>query len=481
MASHMNPSSPGKARGRHKLVWIVPVVLLALVALVYLGGVVAFHIVFMPGTVLDGTDVSLRLASEVAEEKAGSLSGYQAHVSGDGVDLTVSADQIDLAYDGDAYAREAIDASNPWAWPVALTQPERPVSAASAVVFDRDALLALFEPFESAAQESAASLGGKAVVFDAEAGTFGLDPSITAQYLDDDALVDALSQAFTAQQEEIALGDDVLSGSDDALHAAVDAANAYLGGAGTTLTLDGETAAEVTPEVIAGWVTVADDLSVSLSTDAAASWASESVSRLNTVGATRTYTRADGKEVTVEGGTYGWKVNESGVADALVAAVSDESPQAIEVPFDQRGTVVPDAGGRDWGQRYIDIDLSEQHVRMYGDDGSVVWESDCVTGNTSMGWGTPTGVYTINENMQRDTVLIGLDYNGDNEPDYKTPVSYWMPFVGNLVALHDAPRSSFGGTIYQWNGSHGCVNLPYAKAESLYGLVKVGDVVVVHW
>ena len=55
------------------------------------------------------------------------------------------------------------------------------MSAESAVVFDREALLDLFEPFESAARESVASLGGKAVVFDAEAGSFGLDPSITAQ------------------------------------------------------------------------------------------------------------------------------------------------------------------------------------------------------------------------------------------------------------------------------------------------------------
>ena len=35
--------------------------------------------------------------------------------------------------------------------------------------------------------------------------------------------------------------------------------------------------------------------------------------------------------------------------------------------------------------------------------------------------------------------------------------------------LHDATwRDSFGGTIYQTNGSHGCVNLPYKMAEIIY-------------
>ena len=56
-----------------------------------------------------------------------------------------------------------------------------------------------------------------------------------------------------------------------------------------------------------------------------------------------------------------------------------------------------------------------------------------------------------------------------------------MPFIGNSWALHDASwRSRFGGDIYQYAGSHGCVNLPGDKAKELFGLCKVGDVVVVH-
>ena len=478
MADHMNMPAPKTKGGRRAL--IATIALLAAALLAYVGGVVYFHLFFMPGTTLDGADVSLRRASEVAEEKADAFAGYQAHVTGDGVDLTISADQIGLAYDGEAYASEAIAATSPWTWPLGLSQGSRTVSATSAVVFDREALLALFDPLEDTARETATSLGGKAVVFDAEAGSFGLDASVLPQYLDDDALVDALSQGFTARDAEIAIGSDQLADSDDALHDACDAANAFLGAAGTTLTLDGETAAELTADVIAGWVSVADDLTVSLNSDAVAGWATQSVDRLNTVGAERTYTRADGKQVSVSGGTYGWKVSESGIADALVAAVSAGEPQAVEVPFDERGQVVPDAGGRDWGARYIDIDISEQYVRMYGDDGSLVWESACVSGQPSQGWGTPDGVYTINGNMTRNTVLIGLDWDDDGEPDYETPVSYWMPFINNMVALHDAARSSFGGSIYQWSGSHGCVNLPLDKAESLYGLVKIGDVVVVH-
>ena len=74
--------------------------------------------------------------------------------------------------------------------------------------------------------------------------------------------------------------------------------------------------------------------------------------------------------------------------------------------------------------------------------------------------------------MEKNTVLRGADY--------ASPVSFWMPFNGG-VGFHDAPwRSSFGGTIYQYNGSHGCINMPYEKAKTLYNNISTGYYVVVY-
>lgn len=98
MADHMNMPAPKTKGGRRAL--IATIALLAAALLAYVGGVVYFHLFFMPGTTLDGADVSLRRASEVAEEKADAFAGYQAHVTGDGVDLTISADQIGLRQRG---------------------------------------------------------------------------------------------------------------------------------------------------------------------------------------------------------------------------------------------------------------------------------------------------------------------------------------------------------------------------------------------
>ena len=56
-----------------------------------------------------------------------------------------------------------------------------------------------------------------------------------------------------------------------------------------------------------------------------------------------------------------------------------------------------------------------------------------------------------------------------------------MPFRANAWGLHDASwRSSFGGSIYVYNGSHGCVNLPSSAAAELYEIIDVGCPVLIH-
>ena len=130
--------------------------------------------------------------------------------------------------------------------------------------------------------------------------------------------------------------------------------------------------------------------------------------------------------------------------------------------------------------RYIDVDLGAQYAVLYDGSGNALWESPIVSGDVATGFGTPEGTYTIYD-KELSTELVGLDYDGDGYPDYDNYVDYWMPFSGGL-GLHDASwRESFGDNIYSYDGSHGCVNLPYDAAASLYDLVTVGETVVVHW
>lgn len=115
----------------------------------------------------------------------------------------------------------------------------------------------------------------------------------------------------------------------------------------------------------------------------------------------------------------------------------------------------------------IVITISEQKLRYY-QKGKVVFETDVVTGINN---GTPRGTYSI-LGKARNVELVG--------EDYVSKVRYWMPFIGRNYGIHDASwRSKFGGTIYKYNGSHGCVNISTKAAEQLFNMVEVGTPVII--
>ena len=195
------------------------------------------------------------------------------------------------------------------------------------------------------------------------------------------------------------------------------------------------------------------------------------------VGADRQFTSFTGKTFHVNGGDYGWIVDEAGEAQQLEADINSHKDVSREPVFSQKGNGTY-SRTLEIGNTYVDVDLTLQHV-IYFENGKNKFESDCVSGCVAAGHSTPTGVYTIN-NKARNIVLKGGGKKG-SKTYYESPVSYWMCFLGHGYGLHDATwRSNFGGDIYKYGGNHGCVNLPPKKAAELYGLINVGTIVIIH-
>jgi lipoprotein-anchoring transpeptidase ErfK/SrfK len=120
---------------------------------------------------------------------------------------------------------------------------------------------------------------------------------------------------------------------------------------------------------------------------------------------------------------------------------------------------------------YADVNLTTQWMYFVKDDERVL-DSPIVSGAPWGGRSTPTGTYYL-LGKASPTVLVGADY--------RQPVDYWMRIVGG-VGFHDATwQPTFGGSWYLNNGSHGCINMPYDKAQQLYSLIRVGDKVVIHY
>ena len=122
------------------------------------------------------------------------------------------------------------------------------------------------------------------------------------------------------------------------------------------------------------------------------------------------------------------------------------------------------------GNTYVEVSLSKQHVWVYV-KGKLKMESDVVTG-TKGKHDTPKGLYYMSE------CIPGKYLVGDG---YKTWVNKWMRLTNQGVGLHDATwRSAFGGSIYTYSGSHGCVNLPSGFANNLFNIAYTGMPVIIY-
>ena len=200
----------------------------------------------------------------------------------------------------------------------------------------------------------------------------------------------------------------------------------------------------------------------------AASYAQQLASKYNTYAATRSFEPTAGDTVKIGGGDYGWVINKKGEAAQIVEDIKNGESVTREPKYEQRAFV---EGADDIGNTYIEIDYTNQHLWYYK-DGSLVVDSDIVSGNLNNGNGSPDGVFKV-ISRQSPATLKGEDYESD--------VTYFMPFAYN-VGLHDASwRSSFGGSIYKNGGSHGCINLPYDAADTIYKNVELGTPVVAYY
>lgn len=489
MASHMahmepRPAPPQKGYRALRAAGIVAGVILVLTLAAYIAGCVFFSGRLWPNTTVDDTDFSLMTRSEALDQLGSMSANLSVHVSGQGVDFVLTSSNAGLSFDAQAAYETMRSRVEAWQWPVqvALAHDESDVISTS---FNRDLIQAAVEAAIAAFNETAADPVDAWVGYDDASQSYIVYPGSLGTKIDASAVTDAVVAALSQEQDSATLTSDVLvrqsvTADDAALQQSAATANSYLG-ASSNLTVNGTVVATIDASLVKDWLIFNPDGSVSLDDSKLVAWVDSLEAQIDNVGGTRTYTRADGKQITVSGGTYGWITNGAEIEQLVRDTITNATVGDQELPFKQTAAVYS-PGGRDWGTRYVDVDLSEQYARFYDWDGSIIWQTDIISGATFDDRETPTGVYTLNNKALNQT-LIGKTDPATGEPIYRTPVTYWMPFIGNSVGLHDASwQSSFGGTLYTTEaGSHGCINLPPDKAAELWDLIQIGDVVVTHY
>ncbi len=211
-------------------------------------------------------------------------------------------------------------------------------------------------------------------------------------------------------------------------------------------------------EKIRSWITVDEDMNVALDETLVRAFVDEFADTYNTAYTEREFTTASGRTVTIRGGYYGWRLYRDEETQMLLEELKEGKDVEREPDWYQRAV---SHKALDWGDTYAEVDKTNQ-VMYFVQDGSVVLSSYVVTGDVHNETETPSGAFYIMYKA-RDATLVG--------EDYENPVDVFMVFEKN-IGFHDAEwRSSFGGSIYKTNGSHGCVNMPPSKAKALYSLI----------
>lgn len=241
------------------------------------------------------------------------------------------------------------------------------------------------------------------------------------------------------------------------------------------------------------------DASYTISKTKVQAYVKDLAEQYDTMGKERTFSTAfkNNKQVKITGTAFGYEMDQEATANALYAALQTKKSAVVEVIFKTKGYTLQ--GENDIGDTYIEVNLSEQKVVGYKGGRKIV-EGDCVSGCEASGNGTCIGLYAIQDKLS-PTVLRGekkevtktitkTNKKGKKvkvkkttmEYEYESPVTFWLQFNGGY-GLHDAAgwRSIYGGSIYYYSGSHGCVNLPYDVAEQLYKNFDIGDPVVVYF
>ncbi len=219
--------------------------------------------------------------------------------------------------------------------------------------------------------------------------------------------------------------------------------------------------------VINRWLSVDSDLEVVINSTAAMNYIKQLSNTYDTVGVSRDFNTSVGKKIVVSGGLYGWKIDREGEAEALINHIKRGEIIQKEPIYIQRALY---RDTNDIGNTYVEINITRQHLWFYR-DGKLITHGSVVTGNPNRGNATVRGTYMLIYKQ------IGATLTG---PGYEAPVTYWMPFFGDM-GIHDASwRHSFGGEIYKSRGSHGCVNAPIYLAKKIFENIDEGIPIIIY-
>lgn len=442
----------------------------AVVLIIYLAGSFYYSGHFYQGTIINGVKCS-NMSVEKAENVISTEVREYVLTIEERNDITeqIKGSDIGLKIYFDGGLDGLKEKQNSFLWPIGIFTKHN-YEIGTMLDYDKD-LMESFYNYLNCFDENNVVAPQDAHISEYEEGGYRVVEAEQGNLVKKDEFYEVVKNKVLAMESTVSIEEEgcyeapSLLADNEALSNAVDRMNHLVS---SQITYDFEDDKEVVDgEKIHNWIIVDEDYNVTLDETKVKEFVDYIGKTYNTFGQVRTLKTSYGKTIEISGGDYGWWLDRSSELKELVEAIEEGTQGVREPVYFQTASHY---GKDDVGSTYVEINLTAQHLFFYK-DGELVVESDLVSGNLKKNYGTPVGTYPI-QYRQRNATLVG--------EDYETPVSYWMPFNGN-IGLHDAPwRSTFGKDIYLTSGSHGCINLPPSVAKTIYEGIARGVGVYVY-
>ncbi len=448
-----------KRYGRKRKAWRGILAATGLAAALYVGGIAFFHTHFYPNTKVGSIDIGFRSGEGAKAYVKEELGRYSLTILEKEGEESVSAADAGLSFT-DLDKVDRILAGQPYGlWIVDLLKDHDYDELK--VQVDEDQLAAYVDTLACMHPASPEESVNASVEYNKDKKEFEIRPETIGNIVDRAHFLEGIRTAMTGHEKEISLVEDTYyvqppykADSQEVIEAR-DTMNGYL--KAVVVYKDGGEKLKTRKKDIARMLTYTDDFDVKINKKKAEEYIKEKVSK-----------KFNSLEGDIPSGITAWKVGVDKEALQLIKNIKSGNKTTRKPVYIQKGL---ERDADYLGRTYIDVNISDQRM-WYVEDGKIRLSSDVVTGNLSSGHGTATGFYTI-AFKQRDHMM----------KKYRSFVHYWMPYNTKVgIGFHDASwRSKFGGDIYRTDGSHGCINMPPAKAAELFGMLSTGTAVYIHW
>lgn len=442
---------------------------------VYVAGMIYLYDKFQPNTSINGMDASLHTVEEMERQISDMVGTYELKIEErGGAEEIITADQVGYRYVPKGEVQGFKDSQKLYLWPLSLWEDSEFLFVSS-TEFDEEklgetvkALKCCDKNLEKAPTDAYMKFNGT---------TYEIVEETQGKKVKKKALKKALSEAISKSEDELSLevmdcyAKPAVTKKNKALNRLTKNMNRF---AKTELIYKfGEKREVLDGSIIRKWLSYDENGEVTLDEEKVALYVDYLAEEYDTYRKPREFTTYDGSVVTVEGGSYGFLIDREAETAELTELIRSGA-RRTRVPVYAQAAV--SRINSDLGVDYVEVDMTNQWVCMYINREKIL-ETDMVSGTyTNPSRRTPPGTYTLY--WKKSPAVLKSDKPGDS---YENPVTYWMPFNGG-IGFHDANwRGSFGGSIYMYSGSHGCINLPTSAAKVIYDNIYKGMPIICYY